>query len=175
MWEVVSRDSILCKSERIRTHDHFSRTSLEFEVCRRNVRSGFRLHPLIFKSEALILIEFTINSAKKLVFEPPVTVDLSFCMLPFMTSFTSLFFLRRSSLGETVVGHLTRHALLFIFFDFKLHPALHLLKRLSPKKLFFNTSFQLLISPECSSTNIACILSLTSRTSSHVLCRQYIS
>ena len=38
--------------------------SLELEVCERNVRSGFRLHPRIAKSEASILIELTIDSAR---------------------------------------------------------------------------------------------------------------
>ena len=38
--------------------------SLEFEVCERNVRSRFRLHPRIAKSEASILIELTIDSAR---------------------------------------------------------------------------------------------------------------
>ena len=38
--------------------------SLEFEVCERNVRSRSRLHPRIAISEASILIEFTIDSAR---------------------------------------------------------------------------------------------------------------
>ena len=49
-----------------------------------------------------------IKSARKLVVEPPVTVDLSSLQLLFMTSLTSLFFLPRSSPHENVVGQLTR-------------------------------------------------------------------
>ena len=37
------------------------------------------LHPHIAKSETFNLIEFTIESAKKYVAEPPGTVGLSFC------------------------------------------------------------------------------------------------
>ena len=52
---------------------------LEIEVCERTVRSGFRLHSRIAKSEASVLIEFTIKSIRKMVVEPPVTAGLGFC------------------------------------------------------------------------------------------------
>ena len=46
----------------------------------RNVRSGFRLHARIAKSEvSTFQIEFAIKSAMKLGGEPPMTVDLRFC------------------------------------------------------------------------------------------------
>ena len=65
--------------ERNRTWS-FCADILGVQGVQRNVRCGFRLHPRIAKSEASILIEFTIHSAKKLVVEPPVTVGLSFCL-----------------------------------------------------------------------------------------------
>ena len=44
------------------------------------VRTGrFRLHPRIAISEASILFEFTIKSARKLAVEPPVNVGQDFC------------------------------------------------------------------------------------------------
>ena len=43
----------------------------------RNLRSRFRLHPRITDSDASVLIEFMIKSARKLVVEPPMTVDLT--------------------------------------------------------------------------------------------------
>ena len=46
---------------------------------KRNVRSGFRLHPRIAKSEASILFELSTKSTRELVVEPPMTVGLSFC------------------------------------------------------------------------------------------------
>ena len=64
VWEVVYRMVIDGKSERNRM----------------NMRSKFRLHPHIAKSVgSIFLFEFTIKSAMKLVVEPAVTVDLSFC------------------------------------------------------------------------------------------------
>ena len=76
-WEVVSRDAIDGKeseTENLRGHPWSSR-------CVKGMfEADSELHPRIFKSEASILIEVTINSAKKLVVEPPVTVDLSFCL-----------------------------------------------------------------------------------------------
>ena len=48
---------------------------VEIEVCRRNVRSSSRLHSRISRSEASFA--FFITSARKLVVEPPMTVDLS--------------------------------------------------------------------------------------------------
>ena len=53
-------------------HGHF----LEIEVCKSNVRSGFRLHSRISRSEASFILFFN-KSARKLVVEPPMTVDLS--------------------------------------------------------------------------------------------------
>ena len=61
-------------------------------MCKRKVRSGFRLHPRIDRTETSILIKFTINSAKKLVVEPQVTVGQSFCSAAFHdVSYVSVF------------------------------------------------------------------------------------
>ena len=57
----------------LRTHP------LELEVCESSVRRRVRLHPLIAKSEASNLIELAIDSARKLVVEPPATVVLGLC------------------------------------------------------------------------------------------------
>ena len=57
----------------LRTHP------LEHEVCESTVRRRFRLHPRIEKSEASILIELTIDSARNVVVEPPATVGLGLC------------------------------------------------------------------------------------------------
>ena len=53
---------------------------LDIEVCERNVRSGFRVHSKIAKSEASVLIDL-IKSVRKLVVEPPVTVGLGLCSI----------------------------------------------------------------------------------------------
>ena len=49
----------------------FVRTSLELEVCGRNGRSAFELHLRTVLSEASVLIERMIKSARKLVVHPP--------------------------------------------------------------------------------------------------------
>ena len=70
-------DLSLMEKRAKRTHDHFARTFfLEIEVCKRKVRSGFRLHSRISLSEASFLI-FFIKPARKFVVEPPITVGLS--------------------------------------------------------------------------------------------------
>ena len=48
-------------------------------MCEKNVLSGFRVHSSITKSEASVLINLTIKSAKKLMFEPLATVGLDLC------------------------------------------------------------------------------------------------
>ena len=62
----------------------FEQISLEIEVCKMNVRSGFRLHPRVLSLRRLFFIEFKIKSARKFVVEPPMTVDLSFCSAAFL-------------------------------------------------------------------------------------------
>ena len=80
-WEVVSGDVIDGKASETE-RDHFARISLEVELCKRNVRSRSRLHPRIAESEASVLCDFATKSAKKLVVEPPVTVDLRSVLRP---------------------------------------------------------------------------------------------
>ena len=71
-------------------------------MCKRNVRSGIRLHSLIAISEASILIEFTIRSARILVVE--LLVGLSFCSARFMTSLRRSLYHDGAHRIETVVG-----------------------------------------------------------------------
>ena len=59
--------------------DHFARTCLGDLNVQRNVRSRFRLHPRFADPEVSHLIESVIKSARKLVVEPPMTVDLNSC------------------------------------------------------------------------------------------------
>ena len=88
-WEVICR-LVHDGKERdvfsIIVHGH----SLEIEVCKRNVRSGTRPHSRISRSEASFLFEFFllffVKAAKKLVVEPPMTVDLS--LMPLLTDFS---------------------------------------------------------------------------------------
>ena len=60
-WEFISRIVIEGKGSETERAIILREHPLEFEVCRGNARSGFRLHQRIAKSEASILIEFTIN------------------------------------------------------------------------------------------------------------------
>ena len=74
-WGVIYRFVLDGKEHNvlaISLHGYF----LEIEVCKRNPRSGSRLHSCIFRSEASFLLSF-ITSARKLVVEPPMMVDLS--------------------------------------------------------------------------------------------------
>ena len=70
---------------------------LELEVCESSVRRRFRLHPRIAKSEASILFELTIDSARKLVVEPPATVGLGLCSGAIPDVSYDLLFMRWSS------------------------------------------------------------------------------
>ena len=79
--------------------------SLEIKPCTRNVRSRFRLHPRIAESEVSVLFEFTINSAKKLVVEPPVTVDLSSVLRPSLRLLRLCFFCHGALLRNPFFVH----------------------------------------------------------------------
>ena len=70
--------------------DHFVRTSFGDRGVQRNVQSRFRLHPHITDSEASILIEFMIKSARELVVEPPMTVGLTLAFIFLFLVFVTL-------------------------------------------------------------------------------------
>ena len=78
-WAVVYRDVVDGKESKTECAIVLRAHPLEIEVCERNVLSGFRVHSSISKSEASVLIDLTIKSAKKLVVEPPATVVLGLC------------------------------------------------------------------------------------------------
>jgi hypothetical protein len=78
-WEVVYRDVIDGKESQTECAIVLRGHPVEIEICERNVLSGFRVHSSIPKSEASVLIDLTIKSAKKLVVEPPATVGLGLC------------------------------------------------------------------------------------------------
>ena len=78
-WEVVYRDVNDGKESETECAISLRGHPMEIEVCERNLRSGFRLHARIAKSEASVLFKLMTKSARKLVVEPPVTVGLGFC------------------------------------------------------------------------------------------------
>ena len=78
-WTIVYRDVVDGKERETECTIVLRAQPLEIEVCERNVLSGFRVHSSIPKSEASVLIDLTIKSAKKLMFEPLTTVELDLC------------------------------------------------------------------------------------------------
>ena len=65
--------------------------SLELEVCKKERAKRFPTAPTHREIRGVISDWAYDRVRPKLVVEPPVTVDLSFCLVPFMTSLTSLF------------------------------------------------------------------------------------
>ena len=74
-WEIFIEVSLMEKRPAIILCGH----PLENEVYIKNVSKRFTLRSRIVLSEASVLIEFMIKSARKLLVKPPVTVGLSFC------------------------------------------------------------------------------------------------